>query len=89
MAAATGVPVVVTNDVLIHVPERRILQDVVTCVRHNITIEMPVSAANVMPTWCQDRSRGEHERRYGSESLPSAPFRSTTSIWKRGRTALI
>ncbi|MDL2409160.1 error-prone DNA polymerase [Rhizobium calliandrae] len=39
MAAAARVPTVVTNDVLFHVPERRILQDVVTCIRHNITID--------------------------------------------------
>jgi len=30
---------VVTNDVLFHEPSRRILQDVVTCIRHNVTIE--------------------------------------------------
>ena len=29
----------VTNDVLFHVPERRILQDVVTCIRHGCTID--------------------------------------------------
>ncbi|MEY9625049.1 error-prone DNA polymerase [Sinorhizobium fredii] len=39
MAAAARVPTVVTNDVLFHVPERRILQDVVTCIRHNVTID--------------------------------------------------
>jgi len=39
LAAATGVRTVVTNDVLFHVPARRILQDVVTCVRHNVTID--------------------------------------------------
>ncbi|MFK0385738.1 error-prone DNA polymerase [Agrobacterium sp. NPDC090273] len=39
MAAAAGVPTVVTNDVLFHVPERRMLQDVVTCIRHNCTID--------------------------------------------------
>jgi error-prone DNA polymerase len=32
------VPTIATNDVLFHVPERRILQDVVTCIRHNCTI---------------------------------------------------
>ena len=30
---------VVTNDVLFHEPARRILQDVVTCIRHNVTID--------------------------------------------------
>src|SRR3546814_2059986 len=33
------VPTIVTNDVLFHAPDRRILQDVVTCIRHNVTID--------------------------------------------------
>ncbi|GAN54111.1 error-prone DNA polymerase [Tanticharoenia sakaeratensis] len=33
------VPTVVTNDVLYHDHERRILQDVVTCIRHNVVID--------------------------------------------------
>ncbi|MBV1834117.1 error-prone DNA polymerase [Novacetimonas pomaceti] len=33
------VPAVVTNDVLFHTYDRRILQDVVTCIRNHITIE--------------------------------------------------
>jgi len=33
------VPVVATNDVHYHVPERRALQDVLTCIRHGCTIE--------------------------------------------------
>jgi error-prone DNA polymerase len=39
LAAAPGIPTVVTNDVLFHEPGRRILQDVVTCIRHNVTID--------------------------------------------------
>ncbi|TWD51104.1 DnaE-like error-prone DNA polymerase [Agrobacterium vitis] len=39
LAEAAGVPTLVTNDVLFHAPERRILQDVVTCIRHNVTID--------------------------------------------------
>ena len=39
MAARAGVPTVITNDVLFHVPARRILQDVVTCIRHRCTID--------------------------------------------------
>ncbi len=39
MAQAAGVPPVVTNDVLFDVPDKRILQDVVTCIRHNCTID--------------------------------------------------
>jgi len=39
LAARAGVPTIVTNDVLFHVPARRILQDVVTCIRHKCTID--------------------------------------------------
>jgi error-prone DNA polymerase len=39
MAQAFGVPTVVTNDVLFHEPGRRMLQDVVTSIRHNVTID--------------------------------------------------
>ena len=40
LAATMRVPTVVTNDVLFHEPGRRILQDVVTCIRHNVTIDL-------------------------------------------------
>jgi len=36
---AGGVPIVAINDVLYHAPERRPLQDVVTCIREHCTIE--------------------------------------------------
>jgi error-prone DNA polymerase len=39
LAMASGVPAVVTNDVLYHVPTRRQLQDVMTCVREGCTID--------------------------------------------------
>jgi error-prone DNA polymerase len=39
LATRMRVPTVVTNDVLFHEPGRRILQDVVTAIRHNITID--------------------------------------------------
>jgi error-prone DNA polymerase len=39
LATSMRVPTVVTNDVLFHEPRRRILQDVVTCIRHNVTID--------------------------------------------------
>lgn len=38
MAAQAGVPTVVTNDVLYHDRDRRMLQDIVTCIRHGVTI---------------------------------------------------
>jgi error-prone DNA polymerase len=39
LATAMRVATVVTNDVLFHEPSRRTLQDVVTCIRHNVTID--------------------------------------------------
>ncbi|WP_374643655.1 error-prone DNA polymerase [Tabrizicola sp.] len=39
LAQHFGVPTVVTNDVLFHAPGRRMLQDVVTAIRHNTTID--------------------------------------------------
>ena len=38
-ARAAGVPTVATNDVLYHAPGRRILQDVLTCIRETCTID--------------------------------------------------
>ncbi len=38
-AAAAGVPTVATSDVLYHSPERRMLQDVVSCIREKCTID--------------------------------------------------
>ncbi|MFP1132875.1 error-prone DNA polymerase [Asticcacaulis sp. W401b] len=39
MAARCRVPTVVTNDVLYHVHDKAMLQDVVTCIRHRCTID--------------------------------------------------
>jgi error-prone DNA polymerase len=38
LGEATGLPLVATNNVLYHVPERRPLQDVLTCIREGCTI---------------------------------------------------
>ncbi len=38
LAEAAGLPLVATNDVLYHAPERRPLQDVLTCIREGCTI---------------------------------------------------
>ena len=38
LSAHTGVPLLATNDVHYHVPQRRPLQDVLTCIRHGCTI---------------------------------------------------
>jgi error-prone DNA polymerase len=39
LASAVDVAAVVTNDVLFHAPDRRLMQDVVTSVRHGVTID--------------------------------------------------
>ncbi len=39
LAAAAGVPLIAVNDVLYHAPERRALQDVLTCIRMHVTID--------------------------------------------------
>ncbi|HYZ62188.1 MAG TPA: error-prone DNA polymerase, partial [Acetobacteraceae bacterium] len=39
MGAAMRIPLIATGDVLFHHPERRILQDVVTCIREGCTID--------------------------------------------------
>ena len=39
LAAAAGVPLVATNDVHYHVPARRPLQDVLTCIREHCTLD--------------------------------------------------
>jgi error-prone DNA polymerase len=39
LAAQAGIRTVATNDVLFHAPQRRILQDVVTCIRESCTID--------------------------------------------------
>ena len=39
MAAGLGIQTVATNEVLFHAPDRRVLQDVVTCIRERTTID--------------------------------------------------
>jgi len=39
MAVQAGVPTVVVNDVLYHHRDKRILHDILTCIRHNVTID--------------------------------------------------
>jgi error-prone DNA polymerase len=39
LATGERIPTVVTGDVLYHAPQRRILQDVLTCIRHGCTID--------------------------------------------------
>ncbi|MEM6626157.1 MAG: PHP domain-containing protein, partial [Pseudomonadota bacterium] len=40
MSARTGAPMVAVNDVLYHIPNRRPLQDVLTCIREHVTVQI-------------------------------------------------
>jgi error-prone DNA polymerase len=39
LAAEARIPLIATNDVLYHAPERRPLQDVITCIREHLTLD--------------------------------------------------
>ena len=39
LARSAGAPLIATNDVLMHIPERRTLADVLTCIREKTTLE--------------------------------------------------
>jgi error-prone DNA polymerase len=39
LAFDTGMPLIAVGDVLYHAPERRVLQDVVTCIREHVTLD--------------------------------------------------
>ena len=50
VARAAGVKLLATNDVLYHQPERRELQDVVTCIREGLTLNQRVCVLRSMPS---------------------------------------
>ena len=61
LARRAGVPLLATNDVLYHVPERRPLQDVLTCIREHVTLADRGQAAR-----SQCRAAPEGRRRDGA-----------------------
>ena len=50
IAGDAAVPLIAVNDVLYHEPERRPLQDVVTCIREHLTIETPAGGSKRTPS---------------------------------------
>ncbi len=74
LAARQGLKLVATNDVLYHVPERRCLQDVVTCIREGCTVAeagfpgfqstawMGMAAPAKTPRPIIDRLKGERSK---------------------------
>ena len=84
LCRAAGVAAVATGDVLYHVPDRRILQDVVTCIREGCTID----AAGYRRARSVDRhlkGPGEMDRLFGDH--PEA-LAATHTILERCRFSL-
>ena len=90
-----GVPTVVTNDVLFHARARRILQDVVTCIRHGCTIDdagfrrerhadrylkPPAEMHRLFARYPEALARTDRDRR----ALPFLAGRTGLSIPRRG-----
>jgi error-prone DNA polymerase len=65
-AAEAGVPLLAVNDVLYHEPGRRIVQDVVTCIREHLTLEtagrklQPNAERHLKPSHEMDRLFIDH-----------------------------
>ncbi len=84
LAAAYGVRSVVTNDVLFHAPERRMMQDVVTCIRHNCTID---DAGFRRERYADHYLKTPSEMQRLFERYPEA-FARTTEIMERCKFSL-
>jgi error-prone DNA polymerase len=84
IAANNAVPLIATNDVLYHHPWRRMLQDVVTCIREHVTIDQagrlltlnaerhlkpPIEMARLFADY-PDTIKDTKRRRRGSLRLP-------------------
>ena len=92
--ASIGVPMLATMNVLYHEPGRRILQDVVTCIREGITIEEAgfrlaanaeryIKAPAEMARLFRDYQTRSGSHRSSSTRFPSRSTSSNTSIPKR------
>ncbi len=84
LAARAGVAAVATGDVLYHVPERRILQDVLTCIREGCTID-DAGFRRERSVDCHLRPPGEMVRLF--ERHPAALARSV-ELAERARFSL-
>ena len=84
VADTAFVPLIAVNDVLYHVPERRALQDVVTCIREHQTLE---DAGQILEENAERhlKSSEEMERRF--RDVPKA-IGQTTRFLKRSRFSL-
>jgi error-prone DNA polymerase len=73
IARDTFIPLIAVNDVLYHVPERRAMQDIVTCIREHVTID---NAGRLLESNGERylKSASEMQRIFGT--LPEAVSRS-------------
>ncbi|MBI3676000.1 MAG: error-prone DNA polymerase [Proteobacteria bacterium] len=69
IARDAGVPLLATNDVLYHVPERRELQDVVTCIREHVTLN---EAGRLLETNAERHLKSPVEMAWLFKTVPEA-----------------
>ncbi|CAG0949313.1 DNA polymerase III subunit alpha [Phycisphaerales bacterium] len=79
MARQTGIPLVAVNDAHYHIPQRRPLQDVLTCIRHGCTIQQ---AGLRLHANAERHLKPAHEMGRLFASCPEAIFR-TVEIARR------
>jgi error-prone DNA polymerase len=84
IADAALVPLIAVNDVLYHVPERRVLQDIITCIREHRTLE---EAGRLLEANAERhlKSADEMARLFGAASKA---VEQTTRFFKRCRFSL-
>ena len=84
IAAAALVPLIAVNDVLYHEPERRALQDVVTCIREHLTLE---EAGRILEANAERHLKSSEEMARLFREVPQA-IGQTTRFLKRCRFSL-
>jgi error-prone DNA polymerase len=84
VAESAFVPLIALNDVLYHVPERRALQDVVTCIREHRTLE---NAGRLLEANAERHLKSSQEMTRLFRAVPQA-IGQTTRFLKRCRFSL-
>ena len=87
MAAAARVPTVATGDILYHAPERRLLQDIVTCIREKCTIDA-LGARRERYADRHLKDGGEMQRLFRRYLGDAAPVARSVEVADRCRFAL-
>src|SRR5581483_10874529 len=84
VADSALVPLIAVNDVLYHAPQRRILQDVVTCIREHLTLEQ---AGRTLEANAERHLKSPEEMTRLFRELPQA-IGQTTRFLKRCKFSL-